>query len=298
MKVAGAPISWGVSELADWGYRMDPERVLAEMRGIGLEATELGPPGYLPRDAASRRAVLARHGMRLVAGFVAVVLHEKGARALREIAEQAASLAESGAETVVLAAALPGGGYDVDRCLAEREWAEMAAVLDLAEDAVAARGLKLAFHPHAGTAVAARDDVDRLLRTTDVDICLDTGHLYLGGSDPVEVAREAGTRVTHVHLKDVDGRVARRVRSGEVTYAQGVREGLYRPLGQGDLDVEAVVSRIQESGYRGWFVLEQDTALTAEPDRTHGPAEAARQSLDHFRRITSAKQTTNASKED
>ena len=54
MKVAGAPISWGVSELVTWGHRMAPERVLAEMQELGLDATELGPPDYLPADARTR----------------------------------------------------------------------------------------------------------------------------------------------------------------------------------------------------------------------------------------------------
>ena len=50
MKVAAAPISWGVSELPAWGYRMTADRVLEEMKVVGFEATELGPPGYLPDD--------------------------------------------------------------------------------------------------------------------------------------------------------------------------------------------------------------------------------------------------------
>lgn len=43
MKIAGAPISWGVCEVPGWGYQMSPERVLTEMKEIGLTATEFGP---------------------------------------------------------------------------------------------------------------------------------------------------------------------------------------------------------------------------------------------------------------
>ena len=74
-------------------------------------------------------------------------------------------------------------------------------------------------------------NVTRLLETTDVAICIDTGHLFLGGSDPAEVVTAAGPRVRHVHLKDIDARLAAEVRSGEITYAQAVRSGLYRPTG-------------------------------------------------------------------
>ena len=43
MKIAGAPISWGVCEVPGWGHQLTPERVLAEMRDVGLSRQSLGP---------------------------------------------------------------------------------------------------------------------------------------------------------------------------------------------------------------------------------------------------------------
>jgi inosose dehydratase len=43
MKIAAAPISWGVCEVSGWGHQLAPERVLAEMRDVGLSATKRGP---------------------------------------------------------------------------------------------------------------------------------------------------------------------------------------------------------------------------------------------------------------
>jgi inosose dehydratase len=43
VRIAGAPISWGVCEVPGWGHQLDPDRVLAEMRDAGLAATEFGP---------------------------------------------------------------------------------------------------------------------------------------------------------------------------------------------------------------------------------------------------------------
>ena len=297
-KVAGAPISWGVSELPGWGHRMSPDRVLAEMRSVGLDATELGPPGYMPEDPAARRELLDRHGMRLVAGFLAVVLHDRRHSARDELEHEARTLEASGAEVLVLAAALHGDTYDRSERLSGSDWIALAEALVEAEEIVSAHGLRLAFHPHAGTAVARKEDVHTLLETTAVEICLDTGHLYLGGADPAAIAGEAAGRVGHVHLKDLDRQLADRVRSGELSYADGVRAGLYRPLGQGDLDVEAVFTRLRGAGYRGWYVLEQDTALTAEPEPAQGPVAAARRSIEYFNGISSAKQQITASKED
>ena len=299
MKVAGAPISWGVSELPGWGHRMAPARVLREMRELGLDATELGPPGYLPEEPGALRELLDGVGLSLAAGFLAVVLHDSHLRALALAAVEraAATLAASGADELILAAALPGDSYDRRGRLPKEGWVALAATLAAAEELTAAHGIGLAFHPHAGTAVERVEDVIMLLETTNVALCLDTGHLFLGGADPAQVARDAGARVHHVHMKDVDAELAARVGSGELTYAAAVRSGLYRPLGQGDLDLEAVFGRLQDAGYQGWYVLEQDTALTAEPEPASGPVAAARQSLEFFRAL-SGKQTTNESKED
>jgi len=285
-KVSGAPISWGVSELPAWGYRMAPDRVLSEMKSVGLEATELGPPGFLPQDRRECGEMLDRHGLRLVAGFLAAVLHDPEAGALDEVAKHATALAAAGADMLVLAAALPGDSYDKHQNLSGEAWRTLTQTLAEIETIATSNGLGLAFHPHAGTAVENRDQVERLLNTSDVDLCLDTGHLHLGGTDPVQLAAEAGPRISHVHLKDVDLELASSVRSHKLSYAEAVRQGMYRPLGQGGLDIEAVVRRLQETGYAGWFVLEQDIALIREPDAANGPSTAARQSLDYFRQIS------------
>lgn len=297
-RVAAAPISWGVSELATWGLRLPAERVLSEMAAAGFGATELGPPGYLPEDPHACREMLDRHGLRLVAGFLAVVLHESRASALGEVGTHAAELAAAGAEMLVLAAALPGESYERHDELTATQWRELLSTLTACAAVAAGRGVKVSFHPHAGTAVESRDQVNRLLDACDVDLCLDTGHLLLGGTDPVELARRAGRRISHVHLKDVDLDIATSVRAGELSYSKAVRDGLYRPLGEGDLDVSAVVTALRDVGYQGWFVLEQDTALTAETEPADGPGAAARQSLEYFRRIDGAKQHITVGKEE
>jgi inosose dehydratase len=296
--VAAAPISWGVSELPGWGFRMPRERVLSEMRRLGFRATELGPSGFLPDDPVACRAALEEEGLRLVGGFLAVVMHDRKLDAVDEIARQAMLLASAGGRVLVLAAALAGDSYDLQRELSPSEWRVLATNLVLAEQVAASRGVRLAFHPHAGTAVASRDQVETLLARTHVGLCLDTGHLTIGGSDPVDLVRREAGRITHVHLKDVDPGLAKAVGANRMAYGDAVRAGLYRPLGQGGLDIEAVCDRLQEAGYEGWFVLEQDTALTADPEPGGGPIAAARQSLDWFRRITSAKQQITASEEE
>ena len=102
-------------------------------------------------------------------------------------------------------------------------------------------GVRAVLHHHVGTMVETGEEVQRVLEGSGVPLCLDTGHLLIGGSDPAELARQAPGRIAHAHLKDVDSAMAAQVRSGDLTYTQAVREGMYRPLGRGDVDIAAIV---------------------------------------------------------
>jgi inosose dehydratase len=271
-RLAGAPISWGVCEVPGWGRQLAPERVLGEMAGLGLTATELGPLGYLPSDPAALRARLDGYGLALVGGFVPLVLHEPSPDAARRMTEEvAASFAAAGADVFVGALVMdvawsPPEALDATRF--SHLVAQLAAVAEIVED----HGLTFALHPHAGTLVETAADVERLLGATDVGWCLDTGHLLIGGTDPVAFARRHGDRVVHVHLKDVDAGVAARYRAGELTLVGATQAGLFRPLGQGDASIAEVLAELDAHGYERWLVLEQDAAITGEePPVGSGP---------------------------
>jgi len=279
-RLAGAPISWGVCEVPGWGLQLPAERVLREMAQLGLSATELGPVGYLPSDPAALRALVEPHRLEVVGGFVPLVLHEPAIEGTREEARRVAALmARAGADTFV-AAIVADAQWSTPRTLDEREWARLVEHLGEIAAVVAGEGLTLVVHPHVGTLVERDAEVQRLLADSDVGWCLDTGHLIIGGTDPARFAREHADKVLHVHLKDVDAGIARRLRGGELTLMHAVQEGLFRPLGQGDAGIEEVVGLLDAQGYGRWLVLEQDAAITGqEPPVGSGPIADVRQSI-------------------
>ncbi len=278
-RVAGAPITWGICEVPGWGHQMAPERVLAEMRSVGLRATELGPDGFLPRG--SERALLDANGLSLVAGFVPAVLHDPSSleRELARVDAAAQTIASLGGGVLVLAASTGGEGYEDAGRLDAAGWDALGRGIDRAMVSAGDRGLRVAVHPHHGTVVERPEDVERLLDVSAVGLCLDTGHLIVGGGDPVALARRAGSRILHVHLKDVDAAVAERVAAGDLGYHAAVRAGLYRPLGDGDVDVRGVLRAVEESAEVVWYVLEHDEVLDHEPEPGSGPLLHARRSL-------------------
>ena len=282
-KVAGAPISWGVCEVPGWGRVLDAGTVLREMSEVGLASTELGPPGYLPADPDELKALLTEHGLALVGGFLAVVLHERDQHdaTLAEAGRSAELLAAAGAEVLVLAAATGLAGYDERPALDDAQW---RTLIDTSAEiaALAARhGLRTVLHPHVGTHVERADEVDRFLADSDLPLCLDTGHLLIGGVDPVALAVRHADRIGHVHLKDVRAELADQVRSGALGYTAAVQRGIYVPLGDGDVDLPAMLGALRAAGYQGWYVLEQDTALGADSPVDQPRRDVAR-SLTHL----------------
>lgn len=282
-RVAGAPISWGVCEVPGWGHQLAPARVLAEMRDLGLAATEFGPDGFLPAGAAERAALLAGYGLRAVGGFAPVVLHDPDRDPLPDVRR---ILSGFGVErsndrlTLVLAAVTGLDGYDERPALDAAGWAALLGNLDRIDAAAAEAGVRAVLHPHVGTMVERSDEVRRVLDGSGIPLCLDTGHLLIGGTDPGDLAARAPGRIAHVHLKDVDASLAAAVRAGTTPYTDAVRDGIYRPLGAGDVDVAGIVGSLEGAGYDGWYVLEQDMIIDAEPAPGAGPAADVRACVD------------------
>lgn len=280
-RIAGAPISWGVCEVPGWGWQYDPATVLDQMAQAGLVATEFGPDGFLPDDPQDKARTLARHDLRAVGQFVPVVLHDPGHDPLPDVEKALDGLGAAGASTVVFAAATGQEGYDERPELDDDGWATLLANLDRLAAAARAVGVTATLHPHVGTMVESGEETERVVAGSAIGLCLDTGHLLIGGGNPVEIARRHPDRIAHVHLKDVRESVALRVRRGEISYTDGVREGLYVPLGEGDVDIAAIVDALEDNGYDGWYVLEQDTILPDDPG-VPGPRADVEASLAHL----------------
>jgi inosose dehydratase len=269
VKIAGAPISWGVCEVPGWGYQLPPERVLREMHEVGLTATEYGPDGFLP---ANPEPILDRYELTALGGFVPVVLHDEP------------EFPDFDGDVLVLAAATGQDGYDERPALDAAGWRRLLRTLDRFHETAQAKGIRAVLHPHVGTMIETGPEIERVLEGSRIPLCLDTGHVLVGGTDPAKLAVHAADRIAHVHAKDVDHGLAKRVRAGELSYTDAVRANMYRPIGAGDVDFASVAAALGRAGYDGWWVLEQDTILTGEP-AGEGPLADVRRSVDALRQL-------------
>lgn len=292
IKVGNAPVSWGVMEVAGWGEQIPYSKVLDEITAAGYAGTELGPYGYFPSDSKELAAELSARALQLVAGFVPVPLahperHEAGYQDAMKVAQL---LAQTGARLIVLAdemseerMAVSGRVDESGDGMNDSQWDSAAQILTRIAAACRELGLSAVFHHHAGTFVETPKEVARLCDSVDADLlglCLDTGHYFFGGGDPVEAVRLYGARIRHLHLKDVQLPVLTAARRDEFGFLEAVRRGVFCELGKGAVDLKKVVQDMTAGGYSEWAIVEQDVDTRRTDVK---PLESARRSREYLR---------------
>ncbi|MFR9778722.1 sugar phosphate isomerase/epimerase family protein [Micromonospora sp. MS34] len=269
-RVAGAPVNYGIYQPAD--PEVGPEDLLASLAADGYTGVDSGPIGYLGTGELLDRRLTAT-GIGLAGGWVDLRFADPDGFAA-DLAQLDAALDVFTAVTVddprfaprpTLACpgdparmARPGTPPDLAAALPASAWPDFAARVQQAVDRCRGRGLEPVFHYHLGTVVETEAEADRLLELTDVAICLDTGHLALAGGDPVAAAYKWSGRIGQVHLKGADLATHHRVRDAGGGLTEVVAAGGFCDLGSGDVDLTGVLRALDETGYTGWLVIEQD----------------------------------------
>ncbi|GAB3609016.1 sugar phosphate isomerase/epimerase [Humibacter ginsengiterrae] len=267
-RIAAQPVSWGINYLPGWGRMIGADQIVREVKQLGLTALEY-QPGLFPQDATAARALFEESELRPAAGWIPVNLAKADRRdELATFRAAVGFIAELGAPIATIGAAGPAGDFETAVNLDESEWRYLTAGLDEITDIAGERGVQVALHPHVGTAVEQETDIARVVESTSIGFCYDAGHIAAAGGDPVRVARLIADRTVHVHLKDVDAAINARLISGEIGWSRAVGDGVFTPLGRGDLDLRAVLDAF--ANYTGTIVIEQDIRLLEDGS---GPAQ-------------------------
>jgi inosose dehydratase len=277
IKIASAPVCWGIYEFEGIEPKFSYTQVLDEMVETGYTGIELGPYGYLPTDPAVLRAELDKRGLQLLSAFVPVKLvdasaHEAGAQAALKVGRLLAAL---GANFIILAddnGSVPElvkqAGRRKGSALSPAQWDVFAAGVDLIAHRIHDElGLQIAFHHHCAGYVETPDEVRALFARTDpelVGLCLDTGHWEYAGGDAVACIKEFGERVRYLHFKDCSASIAKQCRAQQKDYFEAIAAGVFCPLGEGAVDFPGVIGAARDLGYEGWAIVEQDI-LTDDP---------------------------------
>lgn len=273
IRVANAPCSWGVIENVA-GERGGYVQVIDEMHATGYVGTELGDWGFMPTDPHILRQELEARKLALLASWVSVFLHdsERHARSEAEAVRTAGLLAEvGGPDAFIVLGNDPyadpmrtkhAGRITLAQGMSDAQWQVFAEGANRVARAVKHEtGLRTVFHHHISTWVETPAETQRLLEMTDPEVlglCFDTGHYRFAGGDPCEGLHRHADRIWHVHFKDHNPQLAAQSREQKWSGVESVAHGIFCELGMGDVDFPAVVKQLQEIGYSGWIVVEQD----------------------------------------
>jgi len=278
IRVATAPVSWGIWEMTiDRPDLIGPETYLETIVDMGYSATETGPPGYFAPNGAAAVERARTYGVELIATFLPLRLDdadgfEEDLRALDRTVEVLEAAGDGG---IVLLADMEtperarAAGSDERRRATgwDGETFDRAGErLQRAVDIVRSRGLDAALHLHAATHVESIEETEEMLSRTDVGLCVDTGHVVVGGGDPVEFARRHANRLRHVHLKDVDRGLLERLQLGELDMDEAWPLGIFCEFGAGVVPLDEFLALPQVRGLDGWAVIEQDRVAVTVDD--------------------------------
>jgi inosose dehydratase len=281
LRVSSAPCSFGVDEVVkDDAWMPGPDQMLDWMAAIGYEGTEMGPPGFLGVGQEVRGRLDAR-ALQLVGAFLPQHLSRADRaqedrawlrsqlRSMREATPQGSQPLAVLCEAIDEADRMTWSGAIADHpeaVLPPDRFATLVDALHRAGELCAEEGFGAVIHPHAGTYLETADEIERLMERLDgslVGLCLDTGHFRYGGTDPAQAVRDYAGLLRHVHLKDCRAAVVERVRREGGGFAGAVAHGVFAALGEGDSGIPEVLRALDDVGYSGWLVVEQDQALTS-----------------------------------
>ncbi len=285
--VANAPVSYGAFELTVGILPNVPDgaMVMDEVAAAGYSGIDLGPAGYLANNDHLAHELRSRN-LGLAGGFFELPFSDpagmkaaiKSLDSLLDVFDAAApaadglkprpTLADIGSDArrarPAQSALDPSLGFDPEG------WKRFADGVEMALARCRERGYEPTFHHETGTNIEAVWEIEKLLELTSIGLCLDTGHLLLGGGDPAVKVREWKSRINHVHLKDARKQVVEQIIREVAPLPEIWKRKAFCRLGDGDLDVDSVLDALRD-GYSGWLVVEQDV-LPDEGDPLGTPA--------------------------
>lgn len=275
IRIGNAPCSWGVEFAADprnpaW------ETVLQDCAAAGYKGIELGPIGFMPEDAGTLGAALARHDLTLIGGVVFRPFHDPTAwdEVMDAATRTCKALVAHGARHLVLIDSIsprraPTAGRATEAVQMDRaEWTAFRdRIATVARMGTEDYGLTVGIHAHAAGFIDFEPELERLLAEVDekiLKICFDTGHHSYAGFDPVAFMRRHIGRISYMHFKDIDPAVKARVIANRTGFYDACGQGIFCNLGKGDVDFPAVRQILLDAGFQGWCTVEQDCDPTLD----------------------------------
>ena len=264
-KLGMSPIAWWNDDLPELSDDVSLEECLRQSRSAGFTGMEMGR--RFPGDPAVMLPILKAADVTLCGGWFSGTLVDEGLAANQDrIAPMIELFKAVDAPCIVYG--------EVGRSIQGQREVPLARKPRLGDDEMRAyarrvtafgewcadQGMPLAYHHHMAAVVETEPELDAFMAASGpgIPLLLDAGHLAFAGGDVLRAIDRHHDRIGHVHVKDIRREVVDGLDRSRQSFLDAVALGAFTVPGDGSLDFRAIVQRLADHGYEGWFVVEAE----------------------------------------
>ncbi len=267
MKIACAPCCWGIENESNPNYA-SWQRVIEDTKFAGFKGIELGPYGFFPTEAGVLKNELQNAGISLVGGTVYRGLTASDNSDVLDYTHKVCTLLkELDARYVViidevneLRSKYSGLSEKAPRLNSEQT-DTLIKNIGMVSEISRSYGLRPVLHNHAGGYIEFEDEIDTVMdafSTEELGMCIDVGHIYYAGMDPVKKIIDYREAIEYVHFKDVKQDIFERALKTQIGYFEACVEGVMCEIGRGALDYRGIIEMLKQIGFEGFCTIEQE----------------------------------------
>ncbi len=284
------PTGWSNSDdlTMDLNPPISYKQIISEIALSGFKGTQ-GAPKF-PKDVAVLKKDLEVRGLTISEPWVGTYFTIGAADDSQKIFEDQMAFMENFDSNVIVVAELGGAVHQQPieplenrPIFTDEQWELLIDGLNSLGDQAFTNDMLLCYHPHVGTGVMTRSDIDRLMAGTQghhLYLLIDTGHLYYAGvsqGEILELIDTYGPRIKHVHLKNIRQSILDQAEAEGLSFLNAIRTGVFTVPGDpaGIIDFDAILNKLAAVDYEGWLMVE------AEQDPSNTTIKPVREPLEY-----------------
>lgn len=289
-KLGMSPIAWWNDDLPQLSDDVSLEQCLRQSRSAGFTGMEKGR--RFPETAAEMRPYLKQADVTLCGGWFSGTLVEESLEANKDRIQPMIDLFKA-VDAPCIVYGEVGRSVQGQRhaplatkpVLSDSEMAAYARKVTALGEYCADQGMPLVYHHHMGAVVMFEPELDAFMANSGegIPLLLDAGHLHFARGNVLRAIDTHHARIRHVHTKDIRQSVLDGLDWSKDSFLDAVIKGAFTVPGDGSLDFAAIVQRLADHGYEGWFVVEAEQDPKVSP-----PLEMAKKGHKELMRVMAA----------
>lgn len=274
-KLGMSPIAWWNDDLPDLSDDVNLEECLRQSRSAGYTGMEKGR--RFPESAAEMLPILKKADVTLCGGWFSGTLVDDELSLNKDRIQPMIDLFKA-VDAPCIVYGEVGRSVQGDRgaplatkpVLSDAEMKAYARKVTAIGEFCAEQGMLLVDHHHMGAVVMFEAELDAFMVNSGegIPLLLDPGHLHFAKGDVLRAIDNHHARIAHVHTKDIRQGVLDALDWSKHSFLDAVIKGAFTVPGDGSLDFGAIIQKLADYGYQGWFVVEAEQDPKANPPPT------------------------------